>query len=70
MPPVLIIYEVSAPRTAISVFLARVRGMTSVSLDVFNKSKAPKDTEGSENILNTVVFEQKKSVPPFTAQTY
>jgi hypothetical protein len=41
--------------------------MTSVSLDVFNKSKAPKDTEGSENILNTVVFEQKKSVPPFTA---
>ena len=66
MPPVLIIYEVSAPRTAISVFLARVRGMTSVSLDVF-KLKAPKDTEGSENILNTVVFEQKKSVPPFTA---
>ena len=66
MPPVLIIYEVSAPRTAISVFLARVRGMTSVSLDAF-KLKAPKDTEGSENILNTVVFEQKKSVPPFTA---
>jgi hypothetical protein len=27
MPPVLIIYEVSTPRTAISVFLARVRGV-------------------------------------------